>query len=160
MTHDIIASNKLQIIPAAPLLYFGILTSAMHMAWMRTVGGRLESRYSYAPVIYNSFPWPEMDERQKARIESLAQAVIDARRLFPHSTLDDLYDPDAMPPELRRAHDELDRAVDRLYRPGGFSFERERVEHLFQLFERAAALLNPMPAARRRRRRSATISPS
>lgn len=139
---SVIASNKLQIIPAAPLVYFGVLTSAMHMAWMRTVAGRLESRYSYAPAVYNSFPWPEMNQRQKESVEQYAQAVLDARNLYPDKSLDDLYDPDSMPPALRKAHDILDRAVDRLYRRSGFRFERERVEFLFELFEKGTAPLD------------------
>lgn len=152
---DVIASNKLQIIVGAPTLYFGILTSAMHMGWMRTVAGRLESRYSYAPAVYNSFPWPELTPAKEAQITTLAQAVLDARSGFPHLTLDDLYDPDSMPPVLRRAHEALDRAVDRLYRRSGFRFERERVEHLFQLSEKEAAPLDATLAARPRRRRQA-----
>lgn len=148
----VIASNKLQIIPGAPLHYFGILTSAMHMAWMRTVGGRLKSDYSYSPSIYNSFPWPEMSPAQREEIERLAQAIIDARAAFPNATLDDLYDLDGMPPALRRAHSALDRAVDRLYRRSGFQFERERVEHLFGLYERSAAPLTPQTARRARSR--------
>lgn len=151
---DVIASNKLQIIVGAPVLYFGILTSAMHMGWMRTVAGRLESRYSYAPAVYNSFPWPELTPAKEAQITALAQAVLDARAGFPHLTLDDLYDPDAMPPVLRRAHESLDRAVDRLYRRSGFRFERERVEHLFQLFEKEAAPLDSTMAKKPRRKRA------
>ena len=137
----VIASNKLQIIPGAPLLYFGILTSAMHMAWMRTVAGRLKSDYSYSPSVYNSFPWPEMTPSQKARIEGLSTAILDARAVFPNSSLKVLYDPDLMPPDLRRAHQALDRAVDRLYRKRGFASERERVEHLFMLYEKMRAPL-------------------
>ncbi|MGE0658287.1 MAG: class I SAM-dependent DNA methyltransferase [Reyranellaceae bacterium] len=151
---DVIASNKLQIIVGAPILYFGILTSAMHMGWMRTVAGRLESRYSYAPAVYNSFPWPELTPSKETQITALAQAVLDARARFPHLSLDDLYDPDAMPPPLRRAHENLDRAVDRLYRRSGFRFERERVEHLFQLFEKEAAPLDTTLANRPRRKRA------
>lgn len=130
----VIASNKLQIIVGAPLLYFGMLTSAMHMGWMRTVGGRLKSDYSYSPAIYNSFPWPKLTTAKEKQIEKLAQAVLDARAKFPKSNLDDLYDPESMPPALRKAHDNLDKAVDKLYRRNGFRFERERVEFLFELF--------------------------
>ena len=138
---SVIASNKLQIIPGATLLDFGILTSAMHMAWMRTVGGRLKSDYSYSPSIYNSFPWPEMNDKQQRAVEDRAQTVLDTRLLFRSKNLDDLYDVDSMPPELRKAHDELDKTVDRLYRRGGFRFERERVELLFDLFEKSAVSL-------------------
>ena len=135
----VIASNKLQIVPDAPLYYFGLLTSAMHMAWMRTVAGRLKSDYSYAPAVYNSFPWPEMTDTQRNRIERLSQAIFDARALFPDSSLDALYDTDAMPPVLRKAHIALDKAVDRLYRQAGFTSERARVEHLFECYERMYA---------------------
>ena len=137
----VIASSKLQIIPGAPIHYFGVLTSAMHMSWMRTVAGRLKSDYSYSPSVYNSFPWPKMSDNQCRRIEELSQAILDTRAKFPDSPLDVLYDPDAMPPALRTAHLSLDRAVDRLYRRNGFASERERVEHLFSLHEKRQAPL-------------------
>jgi hypothetical protein len=149
----VIASNKLQIIPDAPLFYFTILTSAMHMAWMRTIGGRLKSDYSYSPSIYNSFPWPQMTQKQQSEMQNLAQAVLDARAAFPDTTLDALYDADSMPPTLRRAHIAVDRAVDSLYRRSGFAFERERVEHLFELYENAAAPLAPIIKTRKRKAR-------
>ena len=139
----VIASNKLQIIPDAPMYYFGILTSAMHMSWVRTVAGRLKSDYSYSPSVYNSFPWPKMTDTQRGRIETHSQAVLNARALFPDSPLDVLYDPDTMPPALRKAHRALDRTVDRLYRRTGFGSERERVEHLFMLYEKVQ---NPLVA--------------
>ncbi|MBB2713086.1 class I SAM-dependent DNA methyltransferase [Rhizobium sophoriradicis] len=139
---EVIASNKLQIIVGAPLLYFGILTSAMHMSWMRTVTGRMKSDYSYAPAVYNSFPWPELSDTKIKIVEEAAQKVLNARLAFPKATLEDLYDADNMPPLLRKAHENLDRAIDRLYRRSGFRFERERVEHLFQLFEAASAPLD------------------
>ncbi len=147
---SVIASNKLQIIPGAPLHYLGILTSAMHMAWMRTVSGRLKSDYSYSPAVYNSFPWPDMTDAQRERIAALSQVVLDARAGYPDSPLDVLYDPDAMPPPLRRAHIVLDKAVDCLYRRTGFATERERVEHLFMLYEKMHA---PLAAATKRRKR-------
>ena len=140
----VIASNKLQIIPGAPMHYFGLLTSAMHMAWMRTVAGRLGSSYSYSPSVYNSFPWPEMTDAQRIHVEELSQAVLDARATFPDSSLDALYDLDSIPPGLRRAHARLDRAVDRLYRRAPFASERARVEHLFALYEKTRA---PLEAA-------------
>lgn len=153
-SETVIASNKLQIITNAPLYYFGILTSAMHMAWMRTVAGRLESRYSYAPAVYNSFPWPTMTPKQQASIETLAQAVLDARSSFKDTELDVLYDQDSMPPTLRKAHAALDKAVDQLYRRKGFAFERERVEHLFELYETSAA---PMAAQAKKARRKKAV---
>ncbi len=123
------------------------------MAWMRTVAGRLKSDYRYSPAIYNSFAWPEMVDDQEAKIVDLAQVVLDARAAYPEATLADLYDPDLMPPDLRRAHQSLDRAVDRLYRRSGFASERERVEHLFALYEKMRAPLEVGVRGRRRRRR-------
>lgn len=152
---EVIASNKLQIIVGAPLLYFGILTSAMHMGWMRTVTGRMKSDYSYAPAVYNSFPWPELTDARIKKIEDLAQAVLDARDSFPDDTLEVLYDADNMPPRLRKAHEVLDGAVDKLYRRSVFRFERERVEHLFQLFEKAAAPMDDSKTKKKRRAKKA-----
>ena len=136
-----IPSNKLRLLPNATLADFAILTSAMHMAWMRTVTGRLESRYMYSVgVVYNTFPAPPAGA-DRAVLDPLAQAVLDARAAHPGATLADLYDPDLMPPGLRRAHARLDRAVDRLYRRAPFASERERVEHLFALYEKMRAPL-------------------
>ncbi len=155
---DVIASNQLRIIAGAPLHYFGLLTAAMHMAWMRTVAGRLKSDYRYAPAVYNSFPWPDMTDLQRARITELSQAVLNARAAFPDAPLDVLYNADTMPPDLRRAHRALDRAVDRLYRRKGFATERERVEYLFMLYEKMRAPLEAgmKPKKRRRGARRAT----
>ena len=150
----VVASNQLRIIPGAPIHYFGILMSVMHMAWMRTVAGRLKSDYRYAPAVYNSFPWPEMTDAQRTRVEELSRAVLDARALFPNSSLDALYDPDAMPPALRRAHRDLDRALDRLYRRAGFASERERVEHLFMRYEKSRAPLEAGMKRKPQRRRA------
>ena len=115
MSKSIIASNKLFIIPNADFLMFGILTSNVHMAWMRAVAGRLEMRYSYSPSVYNNFPWPAPDDAQRAKIEQTAQAILDARALYPDCSLADLYDEVSMPPELRKAHQENDKAVMRAY---------------------------------------------
>ncbi len=154
---DVIASNTLQIIVGAPMLYFGILTSTIHMAWMRTVAGRLKNDYRYVPAVYNSFPWPEMIDAQAKKIEALAQGVLDARR-DANAPLEVLYDADNMPPKLRKSHEILDRAVDKLYIRSGFRFERERVEHLFQLFERASAPLDTSLSEKKRRRRKISVS--
>jgi hypothetical protein len=136
----------------ATLSDFALLTSAMHMAWMRAVTGRLESRYMYSVgVVYNTFPLPPPTNLTK--LDPLAQAILDARAAHTGATLADLYDPDLMPPNLRAAHIALDRAVDRLYRPSGFASDRERVEHLFTLYEAMAApLLAGRGAARRGRK--------
>jgi hypothetical protein len=132
---NVIASNKLQIMPGADLLYFAVLSSSMHMAWMRTVAGRLKSDYSYSPAVYYTFPWPEISESEAASLKDLARAIRKERASEAPSSLSDMYEPDFMPPRLRKAHLSLDRAVERLYRTRPFSTERERVEHLFSLFE-------------------------
>ena len=136
---DILSSNLVKIIPNATLYHFGILTSSVHMAWMRAVAGRLEMRYRYSKdIVYNNFPWPEANDKQKATIEPLAQAVLDARALFPESSLADLYDPLTMPPELLKAHQKLDRAVMKLY---GFKANMAEAEVVAKLFERYQRLV-------------------
>jgi hypothetical protein len=154
----VIPSNLVRVLLGASLWHFGILTSRMHMSWLRHIGGRLESRYRYSVgVVYNPFPWPDADERQHARITNLAQGVLNARAEFKAASLADLYDVDTMSPSLSRAHHELDMAVDKLYRKTAFTSDRERVEHLFGLYERL--ILPPLapvvpegsgPAPRRR----------
>jgi hypothetical protein len=151
----IIPSNKLRLLPNATLWHFGVLTSAMHMAWLKDIGGRLESRYQYGiGVVYNTFPWPDATPAQRKKIEALAQAVLDARAMPKNATssLADLYDPDTMPAELRKAHRDLDLAVDKLYRARPFGSDRERVEHLFPLYE---ALVQPTSRAANANRRTA-----
>ena len=116
MDKSVIASNKLLIVPDATLYHFGVLTSNVHMAWTRTVCGRLKSDYQYSgATVYNTFPWPSPTDAQKAKIEQTAQAILDARALYPDCSLADLYDEIAMPPELRKAHQDNDRAVMRAY---------------------------------------------
>ena len=147
-----IPSNLVRVLENASLSDFALLTSAMHMAWLRHVGGRLKSDYRYSiGLVYNTFPTPPEDA-DLSKLEPLAQAVLDARAAHPGATLADLYDPDLMPPNLRKAHTALDRAVDRLYRRGGFASERERVEHLFGLYEKMTAPLAVKPKGKRRRR--------
>lgn len=115
LTPDIIASNKLYLVPNADLYMFGIMTSNVHMAWMRVIAGRLKSDYSYSPAVYNNFPWPTPTDEQKAKIEQTAQAILDARERYPDASLADLYDPATMPPELVKAHQQNDKAVMRAY---------------------------------------------
>ena len=116
ITPDIIASNSTTIIPNASLYNFGILTSNVHMSWMKNIGGRLKSDYRYSGgIVYNNFPWPTPTDAQKAKIEQTAQAILDARALYPDSSLADLYDEVTMPPELRKAHQNNDRAVMQAY---------------------------------------------
>ena len=151
---SVIPSNKLRVILGVDLWHFGILTSAMHMAWLRHIGGKLKSDFQYGiGVVYNTFPWPEATETRKDKVRVLVQAVLDARAKFPNATLADLYDPDLMKPELRRAHRALDVAVDKLYRGPAFATDRERVEHLFGLYEKLSSPLTAMPKPARRARK-------
>ena len=150
----VIPSDLVFIIENASKPLFALLTSAMHMAWLRHIGGRLESRYRYSiGLVYNTFPVPEVTAERLQRLEPYADAVLAARAALPDATLADLYDPDLMPVELRRAHRDLDRAVDRLYRRSPFSSDRERVEHLLGLYEKMMVPLAANATPRRRRRR-------
>ena len=137
MSADVIANDMIIFIPSASLLLFGILISKVHMSWMRIVGGRLKSDYRYSPAVYNNFPWPIPTDAKKAKIEKTAQAIIDARNLYPDCSLADLYDEVTMPTELRRAHQENDKAVMEAY---GFSrkniTEADIVAELFKLYEK------------------------
>jgi hypothetical protein len=140
-----IPSNLVRVLQGADLWHFGILTSAMHMAWLRQIGGRLKSDYRYSVgIVYNTFPWPKATLQQRERIHGLAQAVLEVRECFPACTLADLYDADVMPLQLRKAHRALDRAVDKLYRSASFTSDRDRAEHLFGLYEK---LVSPLVAA-------------
>lgn len=133
---ETVSSNANSIVVGATLYHFGIVTSKMHMAWARTICGRLKSDYRYSgSVVYNTFPWPDVKDTQRATIEVLAQKVLDARDFYPELTLADLYDPDKMPPELKEAHEHLDRAVDQLYRPRPFENDEERLHMLFERYE-------------------------
>ena len=163
---DNIVHNSCSAIPEATLFHFGVLSSNIHMAWVKQVCGRLESRYRYSTrLVYNNYPWPESaTDKQRAAVEAKAQAVLDARKphLPPHgmSTLADLYDPLSMPPELVKAHAELDCAVEKCYRPEPFNSDRERVEFLFSLYEKLTAPLLPVtPKAKGRRSQTAATPP-
>ena len=136
MSKNVIASNSTLVATDATLCLFGILTSNVHMAWLRAVCGRLKSDYRYSPSVYNNFPWPELDDEQKARIEQTAQAILDARAKYPDCSLADLYDDVAMPPELRKAHQDNDRAVMRAYGfTPGQTTESECVAKLFEMYQ-------------------------
>jgi type I restriction-modification system DNA methylase subunit len=141
MTSDVFASNLVNISGNATLYHFGMLSSTMHMAWMRYTAGRLKSDYRYSiGLVYNNYPWPsEVSENQKTAVEKLAQAVLDARSAFPDSTLADLYDPISIPAKLTKAHEELDRAVDKCYRSQPFTNETTRIEFLFDLYSQYTA---------------------
>jgi len=143
VSKNVISANTNFLIASNSLYHFGVLTSAMHMAWMRQIGGRLESRYRYSgSMVYDNYPWPaDATKEQHDAVEFAAQKVLTAREEYPDCTLAQLYDPLKMPQPLRKAHDGLDRAVDRCYRKETFTSERQRVEFLFALYEKLTAPL-------------------
>ncbi len=155
LSPQIIVSNKIYLIPSSSFFQFGVLSSAMHMAWIRQIAGRLESRYQYSgSMVYNNFPWPEdAISKQREGVEEKAQAVLAARKQFPGATLADLYDPLAMPSALAKAHAELDRAVDLCYRREPFESDRKRVEFLFALYEKITAPLVALAAKKPKRKK-------
>jgi hypothetical protein len=169
----VICGDSNMLVPSSDLAHFGMMQSSMHMAWLRTVGGRLKSDYRYsAGIVYNNFPWPEIagpstpaagaayaqGERSRGAIEAAAQAVLDARAQFPDSTLADLYDPLTMPPPLVKAHQQLDKAVDAAYVAAEKAAGRKApklgsdAERVAFLFERYQALTSLLPAAKATRR--------
>ena len=136
LSADIIPGDKLFTMQNATLYHFGVLTSNVHMAWMRAVCGRLKSDYSYSnTIVYNNFPWPAITPEQEAEISRTAQAILDARNLYPDCSLADLYDEVTMPVELRRAHQANDKAVMKAYGLPVTTSESDTVAHLFQLYE-------------------------
>ena len=139
----IIASNRLKLVPNATVFHFGVLTSIMHMAWVKYTCGRLKSDFTYSnKIVYNNYPWPDnSNDKQIKAIEAAAQNVLDVRLEFPNSSLADLYDPLTMPPVLVKAHNELDKAVDLAYRPQAFTSEANRMVFLFELYEKYTANL-------------------
>ena len=150
----VIPSDLVFIIENANKSLFALLTSAMHMAWLRHIGGRLKSDYRYSiGLVYNTFPVPPVPVERLQRLEPYTDGVLAARAAHPGATLADLYDPDLMPVNLRNAHRDLDRAVDRLYRRSPFPSDRERVEHLLGLYEKMVVPLAASTTQRRRRRR-------
>ncbi len=148
--------NSVYIIPDAQLYHFGILMSAMHMAWVKYTCGRLKSDFRYSKdLVYNNYPWSKtLSEKNKQKVEEKSQVVLDVRAKYPDSSLADLYDPLTMPPELVKAHAELDKAVDLCYRSAPFADENERIEFLFNLYnEYAAPLLNDIAYKTGKRKR-------
>ncbi len=137
LSKETLTSDSAHIIPDASLYHFGVLESNVHMAWMRAVCGRLKSDYRYSKdIVYNNFPWPEVSDEQREKIAATAQAILDARAMYPDSSLADLYDELTMPPELRKAHQQNDRAVMAAY---GFPIsmtESECVARLFELYQK------------------------
>ena len=151
LSKDVIASGSLLVLPGANLFHFGVLQSAMHMAWMRISAGRMKSDYQYSVgIVYNNFPWPGLHavapniaEKRRSAIESAAQAVLDARAAHPTAALADLYHRVAMPPNLRKAHQLLDKAVDAAYSNGGSPDDTGRVAFLFALYANLIGFSNP-----------------
>ncbi len=189
MDANTLSSNLVKILPQATLFHFGILSSSMHMSWVRHVGGRLKSDYRYSKdIVYNNFPWPEIPETGNSphppgitpppsapplkirggrgsydsegknklvkAIEEAAQGVLDARAAHPGSSLADLYDPTAMPPDLRKAHQALDKAVDAAYGKKTFASDAERVAFLFELYHKYTSLLPTPEKSKRKRKKS------
>ena len=159
---SIMASNLLRAAPCATFYHFGILSSLMHNAWMRTVAGRLESRYCYSiNIVYNNYPWPQNpSDKQRQAVEAAAQGVLDARALYPQATLADLYDPLTMPAELVKAHTALDRAVDTAYAYKGGKDDASRVAYLFAQYQQLATPLAATPPAKRTRAARRPAAPS
>lgn len=142
VTDGMIPGDKLYFVPTGSRYVFGMLMSRVHNSWMRTVGGRLKSDYRYSnTIVYNNLVWPEVTDDQTAEIESLAQAVLDARSFYPDTTLADLYDPDNewLYPALTKAHQDLDAAIERAYGLEPGCTEPEIVAHLFKLYEQATS---------------------
>lgn len=158
MPSSIIVSNKIYVVPTSDLFVFGLLQSLMHMAWLATVGGRLESRFQYSgTMVYNTFPFPvDVTEAQRDAVEGAAQRVVDVRAVYASRTLASLYDPLVMPRDLLSAHAALDRAVDAAYVLSGgkrvWGSEAERVAFLFELYQRITSMLPPEKPAKARRR--------
>jgi len=151
MDESVITSNLCLIGSGATLFHLGILQSLMHMTWVRYTCGRLESRYRYSKdIVYNNFPWPEsVSDEHRKKVEECAQRVLDARARFPESSLADLYDPNTMPPDLVKAHTDLDRAVDACYGKK-FSNKEERIEFLFELYCKYTASENKKTSVKRK----------
>jgi hypothetical protein len=154
LTNEVLCGDKLRLVDNASLYHLGIIVSSMHMAWMRTVSGRLKSDYQYSvKITYNNFPWPKATPAQIETIEAKAKAVLEARAAHPGSTLADLYDPLSMPANLAEAHAALDRAVEKAYTKAAFDGEPERVSFLFKLYEEMTSALAPTKAPARRKRK-------
>ena len=135
---EVIAGDKVYTVSGGSKFDYGILLSTMHMSWMRLTSGRLKSDYSYSTQLtYNNFPWPEnISEKQRKEIENAGKKILEIRAEFTNSSLADLYDPLRIPPSLIKAHNELDKAVDLVYRSKPFTNEADRMVFLFELYEK------------------------
>jgi len=160
LTPQTICGDANLVVPAADLFHFGVMSSKMHMAWVRTVCGRIKSDFRYSSAVYDSFPWPKTNEKHRKAIKSAGQSVLDARAEYPDSTLADLYDPLSMPGPLTKAHAALNKAVDVAYGKKLFKTEAGRVAFLFELYEKQAAPLYVTPPETRavvKRKRSLKV---
>ncbi|MCY1703732.1 DNA methyltransferase [Deinococcus sp. SL84] len=157
LNSETIVNNKLYMVPDADLYTFGIMQSRLHMDWMRLVGGRLKSDYSYTKdIVYNTFPWPDrsaLKPKQVQAVEEAAQALLEARAGHMASTLAQMYDPNLMPADLRKAHNQLDRAVEALYGLGAGSTEAQRLSRLLELYQELAPTLESQIQNKKRRRK-------
>jgi hypothetical protein len=150
---DIIANTDVFVIPNANLLGFGVMSSVLHMAWVRSVCGRLKRDFRYsAGIVYNNYPWPEPNDKQRQNIEASAQAVLDARATHLNATLADLYDPLTMPANLLKAHQALDKAVDAAYGYKGANTDAARVAFLFERYQAITSLLPSMAKVKKARK--------
>ena len=156
MPPNVIASDLCLMVPGATHFHFGVLSSEMHMAWLRQIGGRLEGRYRYSNnIVYNNFPWPQnRTSAQQQRVSERAETVLTVRARYPDSTLADLYDRSTMPRDLLDAHRDLDAAVDSCYRTAPFTSELERLVFLLNQYRGLAQPLLPAERTRRPRRRT------
>jgi hypothetical protein len=136
ISKDIIVTDRCAFIPDADLALFGIMTSSMHMVWMKAVCGRLKLDYNYSiQLVYNTFPFPNITQKQKDEITELVFAILDEREKYSQKTLAQLYDPDKMPEGLKKAHHNLDIAIEQCYRSKVFESDEERLEYLFKMYE-------------------------
>jgi len=155
MPSTVIGNDQVLLVPGADRGHFGVMSSTMHNAWVRYTCGRLKSDFRYSKdIVYNNFPWPETPtDVQKQKIESAAHAVLDARAAHPNASLADLYDPLTMPPNLVKAHQALDAAVDAAYGRKGFKNDAERVAFLFELYQKYTSLLPAVALSKTGRKR-------
>lgn len=155
LSPNVIAGNKIYTISTNSCYILGLISSIMHMTWVKYISGRLKSDYSYSnTIVYNNFPFPKnVDAKHQKKVEKAAQKVLDTRANYPNSSLADLYDPLTMPPNLVKAHQQLDKAVDLCYRPQPFVNERNRIEFLFELYETYTAPMFVAPKKKRTRKK-------
>ena len=136
LSKNVIASNKLYLIPSDQLWIFSVLISELHMTWVRTVAGRLETRYSYSPAVYTNFPWKQFSNKEKEQLIDSAKNILNARDLYNDASLADLYNPKSMPIELIKAHQKNDDIVAKIYGLSSSLSESEIIRKLFLFYEK------------------------